>query len=67
MNGKLRDGVEKLRKFIKENGGGSDLIEILESLIFKDQLTGLYNKNFFNESLPGELSLAFRDGKPLSL
>ncbi|MFH1153772.1 MAG: diguanylate cyclase [Pseudomonadota bacterium] len=39
---------------------------ILESLAYKDKLTGLMNRRYFDETLSKELSRADKDGLPLS-
>jgi len=38
----------------------------LQELAIKDQLTGLYNRHFFNEVIEREAALSNRNGEPLS-
>jgi diguanylate cyclase (GGDEF)-like protein len=57
--------IEKLQRFINENGGGQKdyLRGCLETVLYEDHLTGLPNRMFFDRILPAEFSAAFRDGK----
>jgi len=53
-----------------ESGAGSaakDLSGAVGSLVYKDALTGLYNRRYIDETLPAALSAAYDRGKTLSL
>ncbi len=41
--------------------------EAMSELVYRDALTGVYSRRFFDEILPRELSLARRSGRPLAL
>jgi diguanylate cyclase (GGDEF)-like protein len=41
--------------------------EAITELVYRDSLTGVYSRRFFDEILPRELSLARRSGRPFAL
>ena len=41
--------------------------EAMTELVYRDALTGVYSRRFFDEILPRDLSLARRTGRPLAL
>jgi|APSaa5957512535_1039671.scaffolds.fasta_scaffold57675_3 diguanylate cyclase (GGDEF)-like protein len=71
------DPVENLRSIIDyfdSSGADPDKVRAaygelkrLKSSLFKDPLTGLYNRGYFNDSLAGEISRVGRRGKHSSL
>lgn len=59
--------IERLRRENEILRRENARLSMYEALAHRDELTGLYNRRYFNERLPQELSRSRREGLPLAV